>query len=260
MSSDPPCQATEGAVAAFVAGRLSARETSRVRRHRAACPACDALWRGQVAAAASLQSRRRREREAGERERRRTKHRRLALEAAAFDTGVRGGRRQRGWRLRLLLLPAFAMVLMAVIHPLGRARRASLSILAGEVQLTANRYGTEDPPVPLVRGDQCSTGSRARARVVGAEGSVELDQETFLVVEDEMGLRLRLESGAVAVEGSAEITSRFGVVEVEKGRALLRTLADGLELQAERGRVIATNGEGARQVLPGTTAVLGHPR
>jgi hypothetical protein len=143
---------------------------------------------------------------------------------------------------------------------MGRARRASLEVLAGEVVLTSNTYAAVDPAVPLVRGDQCSTGPGGRARIECASAVVELEEDTLLVVEDEMEGRFRLDAGVLRVEGACTVTSRFGVVEVRSGRGGLRVGSAGLELESRDGRAVATNSLGARRLVPGTRAVLGHPR
>ena len=257
------CSGTTRAAATFLAGSLSAAEVAAVREHRRSCPDCDQTWRQTVAAAASMQSGRRRQRLTEERRQRREQQRARALAGMALQTSGRRSSMPAGQRrahLRLILWPTVAVVLMLVIYPMRFGRGARLEVLAGAVDLTANVFGVQDAPVPLVRGDQAATDAEGRARIDCASAVVELGGLTYLVVEDADEGRFRLDGGSLEIDGDCTVTTRYGVIETRGARASLRAVEGGVELATHAGRVLAINSEGQLVVAPGTRAVLGHPR
>ncbi len=249
------CTATRGRIAAFLGGRLERDSANELRAHRKQCARCDDEWRASIDAASQLRRRGRVSDEQEAREQRREHNRRLALEGA-FAASGQPNRRVRRARRRLLLMPALAILLMAVIYPMSRRSSARLEALEGEVELSYRTLTADEQGASLKRGDWISTGPDVRARLTVGDAEVEIEPGSRVLLEDANQGRLRLIAGALGVSGDCVVTSDLGVVQVEGGAGRIRMLPRGLEVQNLKGSLVTANSGGEEVVRPGERTLL----
>ena len=234
----------------YLEGRASFGTESELRRHLRQCADCNDHFRDALVLAARLGREARRGRrhelqELAQLERATTPRSRFAMDPS------------RAARLRLMLIPAVFVVLMASFDPLGRSSDLELVALAGETRTGETVLdGDEEEPHMLLRGDWCETGPIAKALVRMADFALELGPETSLLVVSPSKGRFRLERGCLQVRGPCEVTSSYGVVEVHSGRARLEVSSDGLEVRNESGRLSATNAWVSRELAVGESVAL----
>jgi hypothetical protein len=158
----------------------------------------------------------------------------------------------RGARLRLLLLPAFAVFLFTVVaRGPGPEETARLLPLGGAVQVGQELLGVAGDGLSVLRGQLCATGEDGRARIEASGGSADLEPGTWLWLEDAEGPRLRLGGGELVARGLATLTSPAGIVEVHGGAARVRLAGGGLEVEALQGEATVANSRGTRTVPSG---------
>lgn len=250
---DPLCARTTVVLRAFLAGRADRTRDPVVRDHLASCAACRARYEEAVEAAAHVGGarRRRRDEETLRTERtdelRREDPRAQAAERAASE------RRARAHRLRLLLLPAAAIVLLTQLGRFGGEvpveTRPIATWIGGEVQAGGRGLDGADDPRLLTRGQRCETGPEGSARLRTGRVTLTLGPETRLLVES--AGRFRLERGTLGFEGTCAITTHLGVLEAAEAAGTL-VLVDGrLRAAVERAAVTWVDPAGERTLEPG---------
>lgn len=239
------CDAALAAIGRFGGSDLGAEEHRELRAHLAHCPTCTASYREAVRAAASLSRVGAAEREA----------RREARQLGAFHMrlfGREAPRRTRGWRWRLVAIPAFFIWLLSQIGGMGTPpARVELVSHRGAVRVDGRPVRAESEPLLVLPGRWVRTRDTARAELGSPLGSLLLGDRTEVLVESAGPLRLRLRAGRLDVEGDLTVVTVLGLVEVREGRGRLRLDDRGLELEPESGtwRHLGASGE--------TTPVLG---
>jgi hypothetical protein len=244
------CAATSARIAAFIDGGLSGSESAAMREHRRVCKECDEEWRASLSTTAHLHHRGRVGAREDDRAARRAHNRRLALEGA-LATPTRPGRRVRRARLRLLLLPALAIFLMAVIYPGSRRSVSQLEALSGRVELAYRSLVPDDGSFTVRRGDWFETGPDARARLTLGPADIEVEPSSRVLIEDRASGRVRLIAGTLSLRGDGIVTADAGVVQVQAGEGRVSARPDGLEVAAASGTVLAAHSGGEETVPPG---------
>ncbi|HVS18939.1 MAG TPA: hypothetical protein VMT18_10095, partial [Planctomycetota bacterium] len=239
------CRVARAAFAHYPAG--SAATAAALREHLRGCGGCREAFAGSIGCGAEDAGGVRSTRLRRERRERRTRQRSLAL-AGAFQ-GWTGG--ARGARLRLLLVPAFAIVLMTQV---ARGPRLTSEVraqaLAGAVWLDADDLATGSEPRTVRLGEGCSTGSDGRARLGSRAASVELAPDARAWLEAHAPARFRLGEGRFTLHGDLTATSRWGVLECEGAVAVVRVAPDRLVLEVSAGTVRCFDHRGERRLTP----------
>jgi len=241
------CSAARDAYAGYLA---SPERHAPVRAHLRACPDCRAAFARGLGCSdgdSGVHSVRLRR----EREQRRGQQRGMAL-AGAFQ-GWTGG--PRGARLRLLLVPAAAIVLMT---QLARGPRLSGEVraqaLSGSVWLEAQGLAASAAPRAVFLGEGCSTGSDGRARLESGSASVELAPHASAWLEARLPARFRLGAGNFTLHGDLTATTHWGVLECERGHAQVHLGPDGLDVQVREGVLRWIDSRGTRTLSAGDRA------
>lgn len=244
----PECRQARERIRAFLHGGLGARRTAALRAHLAACPVCEQVYREGV----QLMGRMARDRpEVGGRS---SPERPVRRPRLAF------GATRRGSRLRLLLMPALAILLLTQLDRIGeRARPFALRSLEGAVQSERGLLDPTGGSLRLTGGDWCRTGPDACARLEGPDSRAELGPRTGLVIERARPDRLRLQGGTLTLSGTALLSCRAGVVEVLEGAATAELTEEGLTLHCLQGEVLALTSAGERRLAPGETIEIPSP-
>ena len=245
-----PCASARAAFAGYLRDGTAAPRAAALRRHLRDCAACrDELAREVGGGAAGPRGERLRR----QRAERRTRQRGLAL-AGAFQ-GWTGG--VRGARLRLLLVPALAIVLMTEIARGPRfAGEVRAEALAGSVWVDAADLPAEVEPRSLRPGEGCATGGDGRARLGSSAASVELAPHAQAWLEAHQPARFRLGPGEFLLSGDLTATTRWGVLECAGARVEVRVERDGFELEVLEGRVRCIDHRGERVLARGARARL----
>jgi hypothetical protein len=224
----------------FVAGELDGRggpeRVQWMRDHFERCGSCRDRYRGAVMTLAHIGRERRLDRAERDLERRRVGLRRMAREAGLPPaTSLH--------RLRILIYPALVLFLIVLMTRQPRSQ-ASLTWLAGRIQVEHRILSREEPRARLRTGQWCSSGPEGGARLETPRVRADLEEDTRLAMERIVPARLRLEGGAVQLDGSCLVTTPRGLVELEEGRARV-ALEGGLRVDclAGRARVSLADGE-----------------
>ena len=249
---DPGCAAARAAMGRYLDGSESLATDSELRRHLARCADCNDRFRDALVLAARVGREARQEREA-ERERLAEQERKAPVSSRfAADPG-------RAARLRLMLVPAVFVFLMAGFDPSKRSSELELVAVAGETRSGESVLAGGDAERALLRGDWCETGPAAEALIRAPELTLELGADTTLLVESPSRRRFRLERGRLELRGACQVTSPFGVVEVHSGQARLVLSRAGLRVESVSGELSASNAWTRRDLAAGETLVLAHP-
>lgn len=233
----------------FIAGRVQGTRDPAVREHLVACESCRMQYRDAVQAAADVAGthRARREQEATRQQRRRRLHKNSAAALAEAQ------RRSRGFRLRMLLLPAALVLLMTQIGRFGKPvpvqTRPIASSTNGQVYVDGRPFDGDTEAMSLVRGQRCQTGGEGEAHLRTGRVSLTLGPNTTVLVEGEG--RFRLERGALTFEGSCELTTGFGVLESEDGAGRVWFVENGMKASVERDTLRWIDPTGARELPVG---------
>lgn len=152
-------------------------------------------------------------------------------------------------RLRTLLLPAFAIVLM--VH-LGSRAGAPLGIdalftpgdgssFAGPRVFAAER---EVGPVELAPGDVVGVQDGSGGTLTLGKGTLHLEAGARAAVASVMPPRARLIGGEARATGRLRVVTAHGIVDLDEGAVLL-LLDEGLEVELEEGAasIISPDGE-----------------
>ena len=272
----PECALARRRILAFLAGGQPRGEARALRTHLAGCLECDALYRAETTFVARMSrekraARARRARGAATREPARAalaerepgpRAVRAARAVAPAPAGLRGlvqrfcsarrgAARPRGLRLRAVLLPALALLVLGQSDrwrarpPLGFELSAlSAGVAVGELEL-----GPLAGARALEPGEIVSTGPEGRALVECAESRLVLGPGTRIALESSAARRFRLAEGALSARGPCDFVLHQGFVEVPAGAA-----AD-VSVEGSRARVRATAGEVAVSDARGRAAL-----
>lgn len=235
---------------AFAGYRAWPEGHGRVRAHLRACADCRAAFAralGCGEAGDGVRAGRARR----ERDERRGRQRGMAL-AGAFQ-GWTGG--VRGARLRLLLVPAAAVVLMTQLARGPRmAGEVRAQALSGAVWLEAQDLATDAAPRAVLLGEGCATGSTGRARLASGTSSVELAPDASAWLEARVPARFRLGAGSFTLRGDLTATTHWGVLECERVDALVHVGARGMDLEVREGELRWIDSRGTRTLAAGDGA------
>lgn len=168
-------------------------------------------------------------------------------------------RRLAGVRLRTLLLPAFAIVLM--IH-FGSRAGAPLGVHAGftpspDGKSFAGPRIFREPgmaAVTLAPGDVVGTLEGGRSTLALGDGTLELEEGARAVVASLMPPRARLIGGSARITGTLRVVTAMGVIDIAGGEADVRLDEGGLEVVLARGAGVLTAPNGRTQLVPGELA------
>jgi hypothetical protein len=249
--SGETCAEARRQIAAFVQASPGVAETRFLRAHVARCPDCDDAYRGALAGAARVGHAVREERVERERDRR---HRDLVR----LSRGAGGStRRGRPW-LKLFLATCALFFLFTRLPALGFGAALFVERASGAVVAADVRVGADDR-FSLARGQRCLTGPESSAVLRGEDGELRLGASTTVLVEEpggREGTRVRLLAGALELTGSSVVTTEFGVVTLDDGRARLEL--DGLlRASCEAGELAIVGPLGERRLKAGERADIG---
>lgn len=247
--ADPgACAALRADLGEYLQGTGSRARRRALSAHLRACGACRATFVGDLAWVSGLKRGAHAERRCRERDERRARQRGLAL-AGAFQGRPVG---LRGARLRLLILPALAILLMTSFsrRPVS-AGDVRAEALVGAVWL--DRLGLEPGAAPraMLRGESCTTGTDGKARLGSNAASVELEPGAQAWLESHAPARFRLGAGHFTLSGELTATTRWGLVECEAATLRVRVEPDALELEVVAGSVRCFDRRGARVLTAG---------
>ncbi|MDA1264300.1 MAG: hypothetical protein O2816_04390 [Planctomycetota bacterium] len=237
------CDDVPATVRAFVSRGLRPDETAALREHVADCKECAAIYHDGVETAAHIGGQHRTERVATEKAVRRWRLRRDSV--AAQLPSPRG----RSARIRTLLYPAFFAYLMVQIVGFGGPKQAGLAV---EVL-----RGTVHASEPMESGELCATGDDGWAKLFTDDAEARLEPDTRLFLESTDPLRLRLVQGVLELEGTWQITTVHGFVELVEGRARLDLQGNSLACGCERGELRFSDARGQSIVEAGSRARFG---
>jgi len=240
----PLCGRVSVAVRTFLAGRGERIREHEIREHLESCAACRQRYDEAVETIAHVGRARRRNEEVDLARAARIARRRRGSPA---EEAAEAARRGRGHRLRLMLLPAAAILVATQLGRIGKKTtletRPIATQVVGEVHAAGRTLASADGPIMLVRGQRCETGADGAARL--GTGKVKLTLDTWTRVLIESPSRFRLEQGLVTLEGTCAITTSLGVLEAEgakgtlslEGARVFASVEDGTMLWIDPGGV-----------------------
>jgi hypothetical protein len=259
-AGDERCGDARARVAELLTRRRTLADEPGLREHLAACEDCNAAYRERLLADARWR-RTLAEAEQGEPEtsapgtlQRRAVLSPLAIARAGFSSAGRG---KTTWVV-LLAVVCYAVVRLTP-DPAGVAR-AELSALEGTVASLGDPLSAGDPGRELQRGDWVRTALDSRARLALGHTVVVVAESSVVQVEEPATRRLRLESGTLEVRGPLVVTTRLGLVEVERGEARVTLDEHGCSVVSRDGSVRTVDAHGERAFVGGQSARLDDPR
>ncbi len=243
------CRAARRAIAGFVQGGLDRARHQRFRNHLFRCRECTQVYREAMAAAARAGRALRTQRTEREQTIRREAFRQRTIEATA------SGRRRNRFGLRLALLPAAFALLILLVRAAGGEKELFAHWRTGDVQLGDRLLGEGLQDVRLLPGDRIELERGAELLLAGAkegEQSVATVRgEGELVVLSVPERSLRVEEGALQLNGPALVQTVHGVLELE-GRAVLEVDARRYRVEVLDGAASWTGPTGVRSLAVGT--------
>ena len=255
--SSPPepdeaaCAATRRGIAAMIHSSVRGEVAQAVRGHLVQCEACAASYRTAMAQAAQAGGGLRAARVKRERARRHDELKRLSRSA--------GGRspRSRLW-LQSFVVCAALIFLLTRLPLLGEGATLRLVRADGSAFAAGARVLAGDEP-ELGRGDSCLTGAASAAELTSGDTRLVLGERGALFVEQGAGPdgpRVRLMQGALRLDGSAVVTTQYGVITLAEGRARLALDPAGGSVTCDGGDLDVLGPLGRRTVAAGQTLEL----
>ena len=230
-----PCPNFAHQLQQFLAGELSPKKTHAWRDHCHSCTECSQRFARALEHTALLARPMRLDDERFERKQRRALHRRLAMAGAVLLSG--GGRKRGSWqRAKTMVLPALLVLLFTRVS-INQGPKAQVWASQGSMWLNGRPLDPALPPRTVDRGSWCATGVASRANLVWPTGRAELGASTLAAVEDGRASRVRLEHGVLRFQGTGQVTTQSGVVEIQAGGCLVRHDAAGLCVEEVSGKV-----------------------
>lgn len=228
------CARARASLGSWLRDELDLKARARRRAHLSGCASCREHAERVLAAAPSMRSERPPARAAG------------VARAATFS---RSSAAPLSARLRVLLLPAFFLVLMVeATRPSRGGGGPTLGALLGDVRLDGRALAPGAAPQGARAGDACVTGADGSARLSLGASSARLESGTWAWLESASELRVRLGGGVLVVHGPAVVTCALGVVEVDRGAARVRLDAAGLAVDPLVGEVRLVDHRGVRRL------------
>ena len=253
---DERCEAAKESVAVLLSSGHTLADDPNLREHLNACADCNSIYRELLLADSRLRrtlvdcEAQANSSSDGAAPVRRAILSPLAVARAGFGSPGRG---KTTWVVMLAII-CYAVIRLTP-EPSGTAR-AQLVALEGLVETVGEPLAFGKPARELQRGDWVRTPEGARARLSLGATIVEIAASSLVQVEEPSTQRLRLESGALDVDGPLIITSRFGIVEVLAGHANLRLDPSGLSVESTHGSVRTIDSQGERDLAAGESAQL----
>src|SRR5690606_1851292 len=167
-------------------------------------------------------------------------------------------KRQRRFRLRTLLIPAFFTWLILQIAGVGKSSgRLEVSEARGDVTIAERPYADYERTPLLIRGAWCNTEEASSATLVAPEARVVVGSWSSVQAEATEPLRLRLRAGERDLGGPATSGTSFGVVALVSSAGTMRLRAEGVDLECRAGSLVFIGPLGERRVVAGERASLG---
>jgi len=237
------CADTRARARAFLTGSPDApagAAARRMREHLAACPACDAAYRAEAEFVAQLGRENRRTRERKGVPRRGRASRFLTLPAP------------RKTRLRLVLIPAFAIFLMTQSDRLRSQAGWRVEALEGPVVAEGESVPATESSRRLTIGETCSTGERGRAVLRLGDTRLVLGPRTDLVLGSESERSVRFAGGELTVGGPCRLQAALALVDVGRGSSARVASTDpGLRIECLTGSLRVQDVTGTRSLVVG---------
>jgi len=220
--------------------------TSRVRDHRAlhahlnACSDCNEIYRSALLSAARHGREMR-----GERELRTTRDQpsERAVPAAALVP------RKKRAGMKVFVLAALGIALLSRAFPAQTG--PNVELLAGHASVGDKGLTADGASAPLRSGDWLTTEAGSRARIAGGDVSFELGPSSRVRVVDPERAEVRLDAGELWVDGACTVTSEWGWVQVDSGRAHFVCEDDDVLVESISAPLIAATGFGEQRLAAG---------
>ena len=245
------CREARRQIAAFLHESPGERESRFLRAHIERCADCAQAYREAVEGAARVGHALRTDREE------RTRTRRHA-ELVRLSRGSGGSRyRGRPW-LKLFLASCGLIFLLTRLPALGFGAALTVERTSGVV-VAADVRVDGDQKIALVRGQRCATGPTSSAVLRGADAELRLGSDTRVLVEEAGGpggARVRLLAGALDLDGECVVTTEYGVLTLDGGRASVR-LDGGLRAECTEGGLELVGPLGTHRIEPGESVDVG---
>ena len=240
---DATCEAMQALARAFLAGGERApgkAEVLSMRAHLAACPECKQAYQQEAEFVARLgaENRRTRERKGIPRQGRRQRWRYVAA--------------PRQTRLRLILIPAFAIFLMTQSDRLRSRAGWRLEALDGLVIAADDPVVATETSRRLISGESCSTGPGGRAVLRFGDSRLVLGPETEVVLGVEAARSIRFVGGRLIVGGPCRVQSALALIDLVEGSSgRLAYTRDGFTVECLTGNVQMQDVTGVRTLAAG---------
>jgi hypothetical protein len=247
----PACVEARGRLERFLTGDQSLSEDRALHAHLARCSGCNARYRETLLMTARLE-RDRRER-AVDREARLERTQQMATAANLKRA------RTRRWRAAVLPIGAVLVIAQLLAFVDGGAS-AQAKVEHGGAQVGEQLLDASTESFELARGDWLTTFEDSRLAIQSEGARAGLDGAARVLIERLDGLTLRLERGALEVEGACTIRGRFGLVEVSEGRARITVEAGNIVVENRAGAVRLVDALGSRAIEPGRLLELAQAR
>lgn len=259
------CELAELDLRLHAQGALPAERAQRLRAHLVQCASCAAEFRSAVEQRARLGRAVRGGPEVagqGQRSSPAPSTPVLAMEDDLEDARpprpTAAAKRQRRFRLRTLVIPAFFTWLILQIAGAGaKPGRLEVSEARGNVTIAERPYTDYERTPLLIRGAWCNTDEASSATLVAPGARVVVGSWSSVQAEATEPLRLRLRAGELDLEGTATIVTNLGVVDLVSGAGHMRLSAEGVQLECRAGSLVFVGPLGERRLVAGERALLG---
>ena len=237
------CEIIQARARAFLAGgdrAPSKAEILSMRAHLADCAECDAAYHEEAEFVARLgaENRRTRERKGVPRQGRRSRWRYVAA--------------PRQTRLRLILIPAFAIFLMTQSDRLRSRAGWRLEALEGAVIAADDPVVVTETSRRLISGESCSTGPGGRAVLRFGDSRLVLGPETEVVLGVESSRSIRFVGGNLTVGGPCRVQSALGLIDLaEDSSGRIEYTQAGFAVECLTGSVDVQDATGSSTLAPG---------
>ncbi|MFT7486954.1 MAG: hypothetical protein ACI9F9_002811 [Candidatus Paceibacteria bacterium] len=225
------CEGALVCIRFYARGELEPDPTRILRLHLAQCPACMTLYRDTMETTALMGRRNQ-----GEREERALERAQKNLHEKHFGPRPNPGKGMSRYKLRLLLMPAFAIFLLIHFTGLGEPpARVDLIATDGLVKVNGVLRAHPEKPFLILPGRWVTTGQFGKAVIDGGSCLLNLGQETDCLVEAARPVRVRLERGRIDLDGELIVVTVLGLLHVRDGKGRVYVDEQGLHFEPESG-------------------------
>jgi hypothetical protein len=165
------------------------------------------------------------------------------------------GVKSRHFGLRLILAPVLLICAIAWWNPFERRVGLTLLPTSGEVRVGAAMLSPGAENYELERGDWCHVPAEASALLLGPDIEIQVQADSYFLVEEPLPSRLRLKVGALELSGDCVVTSTWGVLELVDAQARFELVKGGYELHCLDGEIAWTGPAGQRLLRAGESLV-----